>query len=55
MILAHYREIVMPDEAERYWNIFPLGQQPVRCALPSQLTAEKFITDLVENVVLKLT
>ena len=23
MIFNHYREIVTPEEAERYWNIFP--------------------------------
>jgi hypothetical protein len=23
LIFSNYREIVTPDEAERYWNIFP--------------------------------
>ena len=23
MIFNHYREIVTPEQAERYWNIFP--------------------------------
>jgi len=23
MIFAHYREVVTPEEAERYWLIFP--------------------------------
>jgi hypothetical protein len=23
MIFSNYREIVTPEEAERYWNIFP--------------------------------
>jgi hypothetical protein len=26
MVFAHYREVVRPDEAKRYWDIRPPGE-----------------------------
>ena len=31
MIFNHYREIVTPEEAERYWNIFRRSQPRISC------------------------
>jgi hypothetical protein len=29
-VFRHYREVVRPEEAAKYWAILPKGQKPVR-------------------------
>jgi len=38
MIFGHFREIVTPDEAERYWNIFPAT--PAENVVPMAVTSQ---------------
>ena len=45
MIFSNYREIVTPEEAERYWQIFPPQQSKMSCQWRSR-TKRQFLAQV---------